>query len=538
MEAGSLTIWAGRRFGAWPAVQHGSRVTSYATLGERTARLANALRALGVTKGDRIAHVLPKCTEAIECDLAISMAGAVSFPISRRLSAEDILAALGKGAPRAIITTEDDLERIGLDRLKEEVLIVVVEAGGSSAGGTHKPQESWLWYDALLESGYASPPKVSVDPDRDARMIRLTSGTTGKPKLVISSHRAWMAAGYALLIDRYALAREDVLLGGGAYPHTWLTACLLRGACVFVVDKFDAEEVVACLAGSRVTVLQLVPTMLRRLLDVPGVRQVGLSGLHAISYGSGSIDRGTLDEAMDLFGPVLIQGYGLNEAPNVAALTCEDHAVVMQRREPTGLQPIGKESLLSEVRLRGDDGAEVVDGNVGELEVRGPTVMSGYWGDDEATARVVREGWLQTGDLMVRDAETGYLYLAGRRNDMIVTGGLNVYPSEVENVIAGHPAVNRCAVIGLPDREWGEIVVAVVIQRPGADTTEEELIAFCRARMSGYRKPRRVLFADELPLTSNDKVQRAELRRRVMGGEMSTRGPAGELDDGRRHEST
>lgn len=326
------------------------------------------------------------------------------------------------------------------------------------------------------------------------------------------THRNWLTAAFTLLLDRYALTEGDIFLGGSPYPHAsgaWLLAALMRGAAVLVRDSFDPEYYLRAASSGTATVMQMVPTMLRRLLDLPGLRKADLSRLRVVSYGSGPADGELVREAFDVLGPRLVQGYGLNEAPNVLVLRATEHERMLDQFGRR--QPVGREATMAEARIADPKGSLIENGGPGELVVRGSMVMQGYWRDPGATQNVIRGGWLHTGDLAERDEE-GFLYLVGRLKDVIITGGFNVNPVEVEDVLRMHDNVSDCAVVGLPDREWGERVTAFIVARAGLAPAVEVLRDHCRNRLAGYKVPKDFRIVDSLPRTENGKVIRDALR--------------------------
>ncbi len=501
MNVASLVTRAARFYGERTAAFDGARTLSFRELDARTNRLAHALAARGIGRGDRVGLVLPNSIEWIEGEFAIAKAGAMTMPISVRVHEREMARMIEAAEASLVITDTETWER--LRPLAPDVPALLVGVAGPTG------------YEQTLGKGATNPICVDVDEARDGRVMRFTSGTTGQPKGVYLTHRNWLAIAYCHLLDRGSLQPDDVFLGTSPYSHAaglWILPAITRGASVHVFDRFDAEVLLDHMEARRATVVQMVPTALRRVLDIPNVRRRKLDGLRSVHYGGAPIDGPTLREALEVIGPKLVQGYGLNEAGLVCTLQAPDHLKVVGH---TGWQqPLGREVTMAEVVIAGADGQPVRDGDIGEITIRGPMVFPGYWRDAKATDAALRNGFFWTGDLAMRGAD-GYLFLAGRSKDIIVSGGYNVSPDEVESVLAHHPAVHQCAVIGMPDREWGEQVTAFVVVKPGVTASEGALIEFCRDHLTGYKKPKQVRFVPALPVNSNGKVVRRLLREQL-----------------------
>lgn len=506
MNIGSYVARAARFFGDRVAVVEGPRSLSFNELEERTNRLAHALTGIGIKAGDRVAVALPNSTEWIEADYAVVKAGAMSVPVSPKLHDQEILRMIGAVRSSLLIANEEVLGRLAKSGATPDIPVISVDG------------PSGLDYAALIADASSDPICVEVDDATAGRVMRFTSGTTGAPKGVFLTHRNWLAVAHCTLLDRWNLVEGDFYLGTSPYAHAaglWLLPALIRGAAVNVVDKFDPQFIFGEIKADRCNVLQLVPTGLRRLLDLPGVSPEHFTKLKAVSYGGAPIDAPTLSDALSIIGPKLVQGYGLNEAAIVCTLKQEDHHPEALGRAGWQ-QPLGREVAMAEVKIADADGRPVPDGEVGEIMIRGPMVLPNYWENPEATANAIRpDGYFRTGDLGMR-GDNGIIYMAGRSKEIIVTGGYNVSPGEVEAVLLRHPGVHQCAVIGLPDREWGEQVTAFVVTKPGAAPGEAELIEHCRDHLTSYKKPKAIRFVEALPINSNGKVMRLTLREQVM----------------------
>lgn len=500
MNVAAYVARAARFFGSNTAIIDRDRSMSFQQLEERTNRLAHALVAAGLEHNDRVLVILPNSLEWIEADYAVVKAGGVSTPINVSLHENEMLGMAASVDARFLITHHTLLPQ--LEPAIKALNLRVLAVGGSGS----------LSYENAISRAAASPICVDVDEATDGRIIRFTSGTTGAPKGVYLTHRNWLAMAHCMLLDRCSMSADDVYVGTSPFVHAaglWLLPSLIRGSAVRVVEKFDPDILINLIKTGDCTVLQVVPTGLRRLLDHPMAAALRSDTLRAVSYGGAPIDNATLEEATAVFGSKLTQGYGLNEAPIVSTLRHHKHYAPAAGAD--WHQPLGREVSMAEVVILGEDGQAVPDGEIGEIAVRGPMVFREYWRNPEATAKSLRNGFFHTGDLGQRGAD-GSLYLAGRSKDIIVTGGYNVSPSEVEAVLLRHDSVDKCVVVGLPDRQWGEQITAFVVLRQGQRPTEAELIEFCRKYLTSYKKPKSIRIVPSLPVNANGKVVRRLLR--------------------------
>ena len=365
----------------------------------------------------------------------------------------------------------------------------------------------------LMERHEATVAPVPIDPE-DLVGIYFTGGTTGKPKGVMLSHRAWV---YTVLMEmlEFGFGWHEVF--AYATPLTHAGGCLMlpvllrRGRCV-ILDHFAPGDLLAAIETEKVTMTFLVPTMIYVLLDFPERQRYDLSSLKNVIYGASAIAPERLKQAVDTFGPIFTQLFGQTEAPmTLSALSREEHVIDDPSRERRIFASAGRPTFHTQVRLLDDDGREAGPGQPGEVVVRCANMMSGYFNNPEATADTIRDGWLHTGDIATRDAE-GFLYIVDRKKDMIVSGGFNIYPREIEDVLFEHPAVGGAAVVGTPHPKWGEQATAVVALKPGAAVSAEELIAFVKARKGSMMAPKEVIFRDRIPLTNLGKLDKKAIR--------------------------
>jgi acyl-CoA synthetase (AMP-forming)/AMP-acid ligase II len=488
---------ATRRFPDKTAVDLDGVTLTFAEVSDRASRLAGALRARGVTEGRRVALLALNELEFLEIRVGAQRAGAILVPLNYRLAEAELAMMLEDCEPDLILVSAE-FEEVAR-RLPVEQVVVI---GASAAQGPES-------YDAMLAAADPLPPVSGFAPEHICH-ISYTSGTTGLPKGVMLSNRAIHAG-------TLAMGHE---LGSHGYT-TFLVvtpmfhigsqvglSCTYLGGTLVQSKRFDPVEFIELLDRTRPTHTQLVPAMLQMVLDEWGDRPA--SSLERILYGAAPMPPSLLREALDRWGCEFVNGYGSTESTGISALAPHEHD---PDRLPHLLGSVGRSFALSVPRLVDEDDRDVPQGEIGEVLARSAAMMSGYWGQPDATAEALRGGFMHTGDLGYRD-EQGYLYLVDRRNDKIVTGGENVFPSEVEHVLAGHPAIQEAGVIGVPDRTWGEAVSAVIVLRPGSTMTEADAIAHCRAQLAGYKVPKNVRFEPgELPRTPTGKLLRRELRR-------------------------
>lgn len=496
-------IHAGRE----AVVCEGTRLT-YRELDTRVNRLANALLRLGLRKGERVAVLAENTHKVLELYLGAAKAGLVTVPLNVRLAPEELRQILDD-SEAALVLAGDGYEDTAA-QLQQAAKTVRSWVGlERDIGGLH--------YEALLREAPDTDPSVPVHED-ELTILMYTGGTTGMPKGVMLSHRNVLSA-FVCLCHQMAFTQHDATCMCLPLFHIafWPAFCLLlTGGKVVVVRRPTIAAVMKAIQDERCTHVNAVPTLYGWLLDAPEAKQFDISSLRVMSYAGSPMPEQVLRRCIAKFGNVFVQGYGLTEAaPVVAALTAEDHAVEGPRAKL--LRSAGKEALIVEVRVVDAEGHPVEPGARGEVVVRGPNIMMGYWKRPELTASTLRDGWLHTGDIGMVD-EDGYLYLVDRKADMIVTGGENVYPTEPENVLYNHPRVQECVVVSAPDGKWGERVQAVVVLTPGPPVPEADLIEFCRQRLAGYKCPKQIEFWEALPKSAVGKLLRRDVKAKFWEG--------------------
>ncbi len=458
---------------------------------QRLARFGNAMHGLGLAPGDRVALLLPDCREYLEADYGAMAAGLVRVPMDPRLTRRELIELLHRAGVRALVTHPEFAD-------KTENLVGEVETLASIVCVGHGPG---LDYEALLERSSDRPPPIGAGDD--LATLNFSGGTTGAPKAVMLRHRNLMTVA-ANTIQGFDIASDAVFLNvRPLWPiaQVIVMAHLFAGATVVLGGRFEADRLAGTIDQTGATRTSLVPTQLVRWVEQVSAKD-RMATLQAIYVGGSRIPGAVFERALDLIGPRIGVLYGMTEAPICCYLPPKELAGREHRLKR--MESVGRPFPAYRVRLAGDGDAS------GEVLVQGGHVMAGYWQNDEATRETLRDGWLHTGDIGAFD-DDGRLAIVGRLKEVIRSGASSIMPKEVEDVIAGHPAVGEVAVLGLPDVEWGEAVTAFVVLKPGMSATEHELVEHCRAHLASYKKPRAVRFVARLPRSHYGKVIRAEL---------------------------
>jgi long-chain acyl-CoA synthetase len=509
MNVGQLLANAARRHPDRSAVRWGDRQIDYATFDRRTNALARALRGLGAARGDRIAVLMRNRPEMLEAMFACFKGGCCLVPLNSRFTEDEVAYHLeDSGAVAAITDTEGAQVVLGATAASREHVQVVVAGSDVVPDGAHA-------HDALIATTDDSPATVSVDRD-DLAWLFYTSGTTGRPKGAMLTHGNLAVATASWLADLTPMDEHDVTLHAAPLSHGagfHALAATARGAHQVIppATRFDPAAILDLVAHAGVTNTWMVPTQIVMLLDHVADDPPALPTLQRIVYGGAPFAPADLRRALEVFGPRFVQLYAQGETPMTATvMSAADHAAALAGERPERLASAGHARPGMDVRVLDDADVEVPVGEIGEVCVQGPAVMRGYWQRPEESAHALRNGWLHTGDLGRFD-DHGSLYLLDRAKDLIITGGSNVYAVEVEAALVTHPAVHEAAVVGIADRTWGEVVLAVVVGDPAA---EPALTEHCRVALAGYKQPRRYEFVDALPRNAYGKVLKRELRDR------------------------
>ncbi|KVT37222.1 AMP-binding protein [Burkholderia multivorans] len=497
-------------WGDVPAVIHRDRPLSYRQLEARSNQLAHALLALGLQRGDRVAVQSRNCTELVEIECALYKAGLVKAALNPRFTAAEASDVAANCTPRAFVAgrgyTSHTRATAGFDSVETFIAI------GGAPG--------YVDYETLLAQASTLPVDTISHAD-DLAVLHFSSGSTGKIKAAMQSYGNRMASLRKLLIGMDTQPRPgDRLALVGPITHAsgmLMQPFLFCGATLVLFDAFEPAQFLADLERLRVTHVFMVPAMINMLLNEPSLARTDLSALKSLSYGAAPMAPARIQEAWARFGPILSQGYGASESTSgVTRLTVADHAYAIAQR-PERLASCGRPLGETEVRVVGEDGRPLAAGEIGEIAVRGEDVFKGYWGEPELSAEVLVNGWLMTGDL-ARTDEDGYLYLVDRKKDMIISGGFNVYPTEVEAALYQHPDVLEACVFSVPDERWGEGVKAAVVLKPQRAATQDVLVAHCRALLADYKLPRSISFVTELPRNASGKIARKIVREQYWQG--------------------
>ncbi len=521
--AHAITL-AARQFAAKPALIAPGESHAFAEVEADSNRLASALaRGLGLAKGERVAIFLANCPEFVIADFALIKAGLVRVPVNPRFVGPEVEYILNHSGARVLITDAEHWELVsGLASRLETVRHIIVTGMAAPSSGA----DSWP---GVLAAGKAAPFHVDTADD-DPMMLIYTSGTTGRPKGALTTVGSRWAALFRIFANEVFVRGDDVMLHAASLAHGTGIKVLphfLKGAANVVPPRFEAEAFCEAIETHRATTTWMVPTMIAMLVRAARATRRDLASLHTIMYAGAPMPEGVLSDALQIFGPVFVQIYGLTEAPQPdLILPKEDHIPDPRTGRQRRPGVTGRPAIGVDVRVVDEDGQDVALDEIGEILLAGPHIMTEYWKDPQATAEVLRHGWLHTGDLARVDAD-GYVYIVDRRKDMIISGGYNVYPKEVEDALYDHPAVRECAVIGTPDEFWGETVEAVVALHDGHEIGVDEIVSHCAGRLAGYKKPRRVTFVDDLPKTATGKIDKKALRSRQDAEE-----PARAADEG------
>lgn len=501
-----------RRYGTKPAVFY-RKVYDYRYLNQRVSQLASIFMHLGLKRGDRVGIVCDCEPRGLESLFGPLRAGMVIVPMNPRLHPAEHAYMLLNCDARALICGRPYLDGLMAVRSKLPTNIRIIGFDSLGYGDS-----SVIDYDEALKEGDPTFGDVEISED-DLAWIFYTSGTTGYPKGAMLTYRNLLTMVTTQLIECNPITAEDRFAYMAPLSHSSGLATfqlVARGAGHVFPDfkGFRPERFYQLVEHHRVTVTYMVPTMIQMLLDDPSHKKYDLSSLQTIMYGGSPMYLERLKEAVATFGPIFVQGYAQGEAPRaITYLPKEDH-VPHDTDGERRLASCGRECLHVEIRIVDDKDRPLPPRTQGEVVVRGNLVMLGYWNNPEATKQALRNGWLHTGDIGYLD-EGGYLFLTDRKKDMIITGGSNVYPREIEEVLYRHPAVQEACVFGVPDPKWIERIVAVVVLKDSVRIEASELIQWCRDYVGSFKKPSEVHFVDALPKSGYGKVLKRELRRKL-----------------------
>ncbi len=493
-------------------VFEGKRWT-YAQINERVNHLANALAKWGIEKGDRIGILHVNCNQYIETYFAAAKLGAIFVPLNFRAKADELTYMIANAEAKSLFVGSRYLDVVNTMLPQLPTVKQCISIDSKSVGK--------MYYEDLLSSA-SSDEFIGEIGDEDITILMYTAGTTGRPKGVPLRHNAFVT----YVLDNVEPANPDIeernLLTVPLYHVAGVQAMLAAiygGRTLVLMRQFEVKEWLETIQREKATRAMLVPTMLKRVIDDPDFSQYDLSSLKVVTYGAAPMPFEVINKAIQVMPWVrFINAFGQTEtASTITTLGPEDHIIEGTEEEREKklkrlTSSIGRPLPDVEVKIVDEEGKAVPPLGVGEILARGPRMMTGYWRDEQKTSKVITpDGWLRTGDMGWMDEE-GYIYLAGRADDMIIRGGENISPEEVEDVLYSHPKVEEATVIGVPSPEWGQEPRAVVVLKKGEVTTPEEIIEYCRSRLAGFKRPRSVVFIDALPRNPMGKVLRKKLR--------------------------
>lgn len=500
------------------AIAFEGRRYSYAELKERENRLADALSQLGLKKGERVAIIEVNCNQYVEACFATVKLGAIFVPLNFRVRQDELTYLVNEAEPSVLFVGSRYADMVNsakpqLPSVKHFVII----------GGEHEGMTSC---DELIGLGSADDKTLAEVNDEDIAVLMFTAGTTGFPKGVPQDHNAYSS--YVLSNvdppDMEAPAETNVLVMPLYHVAGMqaLMASIYGGRTIALMRQFEEKEWFETVQRERATRVMVVPTMLKRIVEYSDFDKYDLSSVRVVTYGAAFCPYEVLKQAIERFpGRALINAFGGTETSStIAALRAEDQIITGQesaaereKKLKRLANSIGLPMDDVEIQVRDEKGREMAAGKTGEIIVRGPRIMKGYWRDEEKTKQAfTADGWYRTGDMGYRDEE-GYIYLTGRADDLIVRGGENIGPGEVESVLSTYPKIEEAGVIGVKDVEWGQQVRAIVRLKEGETATEAEIIDFCRPRLAGFKRPTSIVFVSgELPKTTTGKILRRKLR--------------------------
>lgn len=507
MNPGTLLNWAAKRFSRREAIIDRERRFRFVDVHRRSNQIANALIHHGLVREGRVAKLMNNCAELIEIQFAAAKAGGASVNLHARGAAAEHVHMLNDSETDFLFVDEAHREQVSsiLDGCAQPLQVIGIGWEDEGVASYH----SWL-------EG-ASDRDLDVQVEQDSLFhLHYTSGTTGKAKAVVNTHRthrAWMSKFFMNL--EYRLGVEDSMLHVAPLTHAafnYIETYFVRGARNIILPSFDPELFFDTLERERATTTFWVPTMIPMILACEKRGKADLSSLHTICYGASPIAEEVLRRAIEEFGPIFRQHYGLTEARQPLTLLLPDEHVTGGSPEQTRrLASCGRPVHGVSFALLDDQDHPVPTEEIGEICVRGDHAMTGYWENEEATAEAIRSGWVHTGDLARMDEE-GHVYIVDRKKDLIISGGFNIYPREVENAICRHPGVHEAVVFGVPDEKWGEAVNALVALKEGHQLTVSDVQEFYGKEIAGFRRPKHVEFIIELPKNSRGKIMRKEIR--------------------------
>ena len=488
------------------AISMGEISYTWATFETRVAKLAHAFHSGGLIAGDRLSVLADNCVEYLEIYFAASRAGVIVVPVNFRLTNDDLSSILNHACPSLLIFSHNYAESVRI--IKDRVLSIKMfwQIGKSD-------ESEFERYEEKLTKELIGVLDYKID-DNACFAIFYTSGTTGLPKGAMVSHSNLEMNSYNQIIAD-AASSEDINLISSPLYHMgavfMAVTYMMLGCSQYVLYKFSADEWLASMASSKATVALLIPTMINSIVTNQNLNENTLSDLRLIFYGGGPMPPTVLRKAIDFLKCDFTQGYGLTETLEATFLLASDHVLDGDATVRKRLGSAGREAIGAELKIINENGKELMTGEVGEILIRSKSVISGYWDMPEETSRVISDGWFHTGDLGYLDDDR-YLFVVDRKKDMVISGGVNIYTREIESRLYQHQDIIEAAVVGLPDENWGEIVTAIVVAKSGSQIDETEVVEFCGETLASFKKPKKVIFRDELPKNPSGKILKRDIR--------------------------
>lgn len=486
----------------------GSRM-SFKETNDRACCLANSLLEMGIEKGDRVCILLNNCHNYMEIYFACAKIGAISTPINNKFSESEIAYIMNNSEAVTLIAGHEFIATINSIRSELPHLKHLIYLGKETDGA--------LSYGAVIDCADPVEPHLDMDDDETIFLV-YTSGTTGNPKGAMLTHRTMLSACQAITIHRQ-MTHKDIYVYSAPLYHVagicGMIATFFVGATSVILEGFEPKLVLEAIEKEKATTAFLVPTMLMSILDDPDLKNYNLSSIRRIFYGAAPMPPPLIDRALKEMKVNFFQAYGMTEvnAGYITYLGEEDHIIGDDPEKERRLYSVGREGINAEVRIFSEEDRELPNGEIGEVVLRGQHIMKGYWKDPEKTARTLRNGWMHTGDMGYFD-DGNYLFLVDRKKDMVISGGVNIYPREIEDVLLEHPSVKETAVIGVPDEKWGEAIKAFIILEEAYSATEDEIIEHCKSFLASFKKPKYVEFVNDFPRNPSGKVLKKVLRER------------------------
>ena len=491
----------------------GKKVT-FSQVNDRANRLANAFKKFGIQRNDRVAILQVNTNQYPETYFATAKLGVIMVPLNFRAKEDELSYMLQNAEAKVLLVGDRYVSMAAALRANAPTVKHFISLD--------KPDKDMLFYEDVLAK--SSPEEVSTDiPEEDVSVLMYTAGTTGRPKGVPLTHKSFVSYMLSNVEPADPDKSEVNLLTVPLYHVAGCQAMLAAtygGRTLVMMRQFEVKQWMETVQKEKANRAMLVPTMLKRVIDDPDFNKYDLKSLKVITYGAAPMPFEVIKKAIEVMPWArFINAFGQTEtASTITSLGPEDHVLhgISQKEKEKRLKrlagSIGKPLPDVEMKVIDENGKELPPGETGEIVARGPRVMAGYWKDPEKTAKAMtKDGWLRTSDMGWRDEEN-YFYLAGRGDDMIIRGGENISPEEVEQAIGSHPAIEEIAVIGVPDPEWGQEPKAIVVLKKGAKATPEEIMEYCRQKLSSFKRPRAVVFVDELPRNQMGKVLKKQLR--------------------------